>query len=598
MNVKISAKEIESFVGDVRPLWLVSEENLKFESISWKIQGDAVKMKSFGGCYHGAFSYGVLLTFMNAGEATVTATYNEQTYSCRVVSRERRDFSGEKMNFYKGDLHTHTTPEHTHDKFITRTEFLYPDYLNYIKEENLRDLAVITDHSETIDYENFFKGFSEYELMREEMEPIVFPGCESEIKYVEKDRFGRIHRRSGELVTLNANDFSQANTYEEFYTAYADSPFVIGIFAHPHVMGYSTKGLWDYRPRTNNGPEIRRIIKYVEALGNPNKENMLHEYVYSEALDGGYRISTTCSSDKHHTWDFNSYPGATIIMAPEKTREAFADALFNLRAYACESGNIKLSYSVNGYNAPCDLPLTDNYHFKVNIDYFREDAGSRPIRCDVISNGGVAVKTLENVNFESFEFDIESSEARWFYLRFVDSNTKRTFSVPVFCGREPIPHITEDLKPIDNKGFKIFDAKGSDASALIDGDSTTGWQADGTSCDLTIDMGCVRPVSALGNYAALLETPWPPPADVGLVQGMMEAVFPVDYIISTSVDGEHFEKRAEGIFRAFTGEEIVRFEPCEARYVRLEVLSTTGKRLGRDAYKDVPLKIGELSLFE
>ena len=596
--IKISYETLESFVGDVRPVWLISDVDIKDERVDWSLKGDAVSIRSYRNCSHGAFSYGALVTFKKEGEATVVATHNGVKYTCKITSRKRRDFSGEKMNFYKGDLHTHSTPEHTHDLFIQRTEYLYPDYLNYIKEENLRDLAVITDHSETIDTENFFKGFYEYELMREEMEPIVFAGCESEIKYTETDRFGRLHRRSGELVTINANNFSQANTYEEFFDAYKDSPYVIGVFAHPHVMGYSTNGLWDYRPRLNNSPEIRHIVKYVEALGNPNKENMLHEYVYSEALDGGYRVSTTCSSDKHHTWDFTSYPGATIIMAPEKTREAFTDALLNLRAYACESGNIKLTYSVNGINAPCDLPLTESYHFKVNIDYFCEDKGSRPIRCEVISNGGVTVKTLEDVNFENFEFDIESSEARWFYLRFVDSNTKRTFSPPVFCGRDPIPYVIDDLVPIDNKGFKITETNGSDASALIDGDTMTSWQAEGTSCDITIDMGECRRVSALGNYASAIKTPWPPPREVGPVQGKLEAVFPLEYIISTGTDGVHFEKRAEGIFRTFTGEEIVRFEPHDARYVRLEVLSTTGKRLGRELYVNEPLKIAELSLFE
>lgn len=597
--VKISHTSLESFVGDVKPLWIESEEDLKFAPIKWQLSGDAVKMKSYGGCFHGAFSYGVLLTFTKVGEATVSATYNDVTYTCTVKCRERRDFSGMKMNFYRGDLHTHTTPEHTHDKFINRTEYLYTDYLNYIKDENLRDLAVITDHSETIDHENFFKSFAECERMKDEMEPIVFAGSESEIKYAEVDRFGRLHRRSGELVTLNANNFSQANTFEEFYTAYTSSPYAIGIFAHPHVMGYSTRGLWDYRPRLNNPKELRDIVKYIEAIGNPNKENMLHEYVYSEALDGGFRISTTCNSDKHNNWDFNSYPGATVIIAPEKTREAFTDALLNLRAYACESGNIKLNYSVNGKYAPADLsPDETSYHFKVEIDYFRDDPATRPVRCDVISDGGVTVKSFTDVNFENFEFDIEAPEARWFYLRFVDSNTRRTFSPPVFLGREVIPYRIDDLRPIDKSGFSVTDEGGSDASSLIDGDAMTSWQAEGTSCSVTVDMGECRRVTALGNYASPLETPWPPPQNVGLVQGMMEAPFPVDYRISASVDGVNFETCAEGIFRTFTGEEIVRFESREARYVRLEVFSTTGSRLGRAPYDKTPLKMAEISLFE
>ena len=124
----------------------------------------------------------------------------------------------------------------------------------------------------------------------------------------------------------------------------------------------------------------------------------------------------------------------------------------------------------------------------------------------------------------------------------------------------------------------------------------TNWVSDSTSCDITLDMGCVRKISALGNYAAAIVTPVPPPPNVGLVQGEMEAMFPADYTISTSTDGVNFVKRAEGVFRTFTGEEIVRFDTHEARYVKLVSKETTGKRLGRAPYDSAPMKIAEISL--
>ena len=598
---KISSTYIESFVGDVLPLWVEAEGDIRRAPIQWSVDGDSVEIHGFSGSGHCTFNYGVLLTFVKPGEATVTVKCGGEVYSCRIASRERRDFSGKKMNFYKGDFHTHSSTEHNHDAFLNRKEFLIPDYLNFIKNENLRDVGVISDHSDTTNYIDFFKGFSEYEKMKDEMNTIIYPGCENEIMYTEKDRFGRIHRRSGELVFINANNFAQTNTYGEFIWAMKDSPFAIGILAHPHIIGYSTKGVWDFRPRLNNSKEFRSLIKYVEAIGNPKKENMLHEYVYSECLDAGYRVSTTCSSDGHipQNWDFTSYTGATIVMAPEKSREAFTDALLNLRAYACESGNIKLTYSVNGITAPCDLPLANKYHFAVKIDYFYEDKATRPIRCEVISDGGIVIKTLENVNFEDFEFDIESETARWFYLRFVDSNTKRTFSPPVFCSRPVIPYVIDDLSPIEKNGFKIYDKCGSDASALIDDDTFTEWHSESGKCELVIDAGKIRKISALGSYSPRIEAPVPPPPNVGPIQAMMKGGFALEYVISASRDGEKYDECARGIFRTFAGEEIVRFkEACEARYVKLEVLSTAGKRLGRKPYDTLPLKLCELSLFE
>jgi hypothetical protein len=596
--MRISSTSFSSFIGDVRPLWIEGEGDLQYAPISWSCVGDAVEIHRFSGAEHCTFNYGILLTFVKEGDATVTAKCGDEVFSCAVSCRKRRDFSNEKMNFYKGDFHTHTSSEHKHDAFLRKNGATIKEYLDSTKEQNLKDVAVITDHSSTTNLMDFFRGFCEYEKMKDEMGPIVYAGCENEVMFTKMDRFGYTHRRSGEMVSINACNISQSNTYEEFLWTFKGSRYAIGIFAHPHVLGYSTRGVWDFTPRLNNSLAMRSFIKYVEVLGNPHKENMLHEYTYSDALDAGYRLSAVCSSDQHHTWDFTAYPGATIIMAPEKSREAFTDALLNFRAYACESGNIKLSYSVNGKCAPCDLEPVSKYHFTVEISYFEEDNATRPIRCDVISDGGVTVKRLENINFESFEFDIETDTARWFYLRFVDSNTKRTFSPPVFLGRPAKEYRIDDITPIDKANFKITDANGSDASALIDNSPETGWESDTGRCELIIDMGKSRQICAFGSYAPFVKTPFPPPQNVGEAQGMLEGVFPAEFIISLSKDGKNYTEAVKGVFRSFTGEEIVRFSKSTARYVKFQVLSTTGKILGRAPYDALPLKLCELSVFE
>ena len=49
MKIEISYQTLESFVGDVRPLWLKSDVDLKFKGIVWSIKGDAVVMKKCDG---------------------------------------------------------------------------------------------------------------------------------------------------------------------------------------------------------------------------------------------------------------------------------------------------------------------------------------------------------------------------------------------------------------------------------------------------------------------------------------------------------------------------------------------------------------------
>ena len=596
MSVKISAAAMESYVSDVRPIWLEGEGIGKNSPIAWSVKGDAIKMKRFRGSDHGCFNYGVLVTFVNEGEATVTATYEGKEYVCAVKARTMRDFSSMKMEFWRGELHDHTTVEHSHDAFL-EMDFSPSVFLDYIDEQNLRDFAVESDHANVITDEYFFRCFVEYERKRGVMRPIVFPSCESEIMYVEEDRYGVPYRYSGELLTINANNYAYTETFEEFFYRLRNNPQAVGIYAHPHVIGGSTRGIWNYRPRQYHPAPLVSLMKGVEVLGCPQgRENLLHEYVYSEALDAGMKISTTCGSDQHHTWDFTLFPCATVIIAPEKSNEAFLDALHNLRFYACESGNIKLSYSVNGYTAPAELPLADKYHFDVKIGYFEDDISTRPVRCEVISDLGKIIKVIEGVDFESFSFDIESDSAHWFYLRFVDSKTMRTFSPPVFCGREPVPFDTSDLVPIDKRGFKAYDKNGKAASLLIDDDPLNEWVADGTSAEIIIDMGREESVQALGNYSVAVLRPYT--GNIREQMATLEAIFPVSYRIYSSLDGESYELCDEGVFRTFSGEEIVRFASRVARFVKIELLDTTGSRLGRAPYDKIPMKIAELTLFK
>ena len=206
------------------------------------------------------------------------------------------------------------------------------------------------------------------------------------------------------------------------------------------------------------------------------------------------------------------------------------------------------------------------------------------------------MKVIEGVCFESFSFDIESSDARWFYLRFVDSKTYRTFSPPVFTGRAITEYRIDDLAPIDSSKFKAVDGLGRNASVLVDGDTMTTYVADGSEFTVTVDMGEKKCIKALGNYAALVDVM--ELRAKGLKSDYAEASLPVDYRISTSLDGENFTTAREGLFRAFAGEEIVRFNPTDARYVRLDVLSTTGKRSGRAAFVNAPAKMALITLFE
>ena len=271
------------------------------------------------------------------------------------------------------------------------------------------------------------------------------------------------------------------------------------------------------------------------------------------------------------------------------------DSLLNLRAYACESQNLKLRYSVNGKYAPADLPLAEKYDFRVSVGYFKEDESTVPVRCDVISDGGATLLTVTDVDFSDFSFSIDSNSARWFYLRFVDSKGRRTWSPPVFTGREYDVYTNDGLIPIDSGEYTLCDKDGCAVPALSDGNVHTNATFDEGACELIFDFGRARSVAALGNYAPLIDIQ--KLRAEGISPVMPTSSFAVDYEISTSLDGESWEICKTGLFRAFAGEDIVRFAKRDARMVKLKINSTTGKRYGKKPYSDMPLVIAELSLF-
>lgn len=596
MERRLSADRIETFCGNVLPLRLLGGEAYGREPIMWSCDSSCIQITSFDG--DAGFTDGVLLTCMTPGSAVVTAALNGAEYRCAISVRESRTAgSGKELNYYIGDFHDHTTMEHGIDAFRVREKDFPADYIRQVRDESIMDCSVVSDHGELLDDQHFFRGFADAEDAGL-AELVMFPGCESEITPLEADRFGVIHKNAGEIVTFNAASYAAVDSWEAFFRRFENSPFAVCALAHPQILGYSTKGMWNFCLEKNNSPRFRQMLRLVE-MGNgvDRSANLLNEYVYSVALDNGFRVSPACNSDSHGpVWGYKACPGKTVLMAPEKSREAFLDALRNNRVYASESGNVKLFWSVCGVAASGVLPLTERYTFHVEAGQFREDPASAPVMCQVISDYGICIRTLENVDFSDLDFTVESDTARYFYLRFLDREGKRTWSCPVWTGRAVDAPETTAMQPLANDGFvAVEEYSGKDAATLLNGNPEDSWVSEGPVCSLLIDMGKVQSVSGLGVYHTIMEMEKLTAAGHFVPEALSH--LPYAYRVSTGVDGEVFEEKASGVFRIFGAETLLRFPCHDARYVRLEILSTVGANCGLPAYRDANVTLAELTVF-
>jgi len=598
MAIKISKEKISTFVGNVFPVWVMGDgEDIRSKKIRWSVSGDAVVVRDFGGAWHASFQYGVLLTAIKAGSVTVTASVDGVKYTSEVEVREaKHDESSDKLNYYLGDMHDHTTEIHEHDAFLERTTDFPYQYIDAVKAENLLDFTVISDHSDVLNLRDFFRGFTDTELS-EPMDVVIFPGSESEINNYEYDRYGNMHKFAGEIVIINSSTFFYSKTHEEFIREFRESPFVVGTLAHPQVTGApSQSGLWNFRLDKYNSEGFRRLIKMVE-MSSGAAPHILNEYVYSTALDNGFRVGCTCSTDAHEKWSFHNWPGKTVVMASAKTKEAILDALLSGRVYASESGSVKIAYSVNGSFAPADLSLTDKYSFKIDLSYFNDDDSTRVVKCEVISDYGKTVFRTECEGKSHIEFDIESDSARYFYLRLVDKEGRRTWSVPVYCGRATDAPAISEPTPIDKSNMTVRDLLGAENTELLINDKPRDvWQGARGAAELVFDMGEAKVVSALGHIAPEIHADRF--AATGLKPTELMARFARDFEISASLDGESYTAVRDGLFRNFGGEEIIRFAPTRARFIKLSVKNTVGRCSDWAKYENAPLEISEITLFE
>ena len=555
---------------------------------AWSVNGDCLTARAYG--------YGVLLTLTEVGEATVTALCEGEKYTCAVTVRPMKKASSEEeLNYYLGDLHCHTSELHKPDLFAEEYVGI-TNYIGQMKKEQRLEVGVISDHAEVTNPRDFFRGFRETEEAQP-MEFVMFPGSESEISLIETDRYGFTRKNAGEMVCVNVDNFICTNGWEDFYKAYETSPFGVCIFAHPQVVGYDRNGVWNFCFHKINTPKMKQLVRGVEmGDGSDRGSNCLNELVYSLALDCGFRVAPTCSSDCHGpVWGFEQAPGKTVVMAPEKSKEAFLDALRSNRFYACESGKVKLKYTVNGQTAPADLKDAEQYRFRVEWSLLEEDPSARPLRVQVVSDGGMTLYEAENFG-DKMEFTVESATARYFFLRLTDGEGRKTWSCPVWTGRAFSDWTPPALPPLDKTGFAVTDRRtGKDVSILVNDDPTQYWEGEHSTAELVIDMGKAQAVQALGHY--------PPRWSrkelklKGIKDKFAVASFACRYRVSTSLDGEEFTLQTEGNLRVFGAEEIIPLPPHTARYLKFEVLSTTGRESAYPAFRDQTVQIGELTVY-
>ena len=301
------------------------------------------------------------VSFGSAGQKVVRVTDRESGLTgvsnptiCTVDPGE--------MNLFWGDIHGHTRLS---DGLKTPEE-----YLEFAREEAVLDFTAIADHSQYIsdeDWDDIQRATAQYNRPGE---MVTLLGYEYSLN-ARKEHYGDkcIYYPGDEGPLLRATDIDRSEYAEmaDHAPTWKEQGAMMILHQHAHGSGSF------YDPELVRLAEVYSIWGASESLDAsrplmPARDRVYDGHLAADLLAKGWRLGFMAASDDHAgrpgKTDWlrvrRAYPGGlTAVFAPELTREAIWDALWNRRCYATTGTRIALEFEVNG--APMGSILTGEH---------------------------------------------------------------------------------------------------------------------------------------------------------------------------------------------------------------------------------------------
>jgi len=166
------------------------------------------------------------------------------------------------------------------------------------------------------------------------------------------------------------------------YDWIAEEPGAIGQWNHP--LSYGCPVCWDYY-QFDFWTEARDdAMGMIECYNWGNRESS-----YIKALDAGWHMMPTATSDDHYGEWISGYEVRTVLLAPSLTREDLYDAMRSGRGYATQDSNLEIHYTLNGAVMSSTLTAVDELTAEIRVVDSDDVASDAITRVEIVSNGGV-----------------------------------------------------------------------------------------------------------------------------------------------------------------------------------------------------------------
>lgn len=234
---------------------------------------------------------------------------------------------------------------------------------------------------------------------------------------------GEINVYNSQELPLRKPLMNKHDRLPNFYDWLAEQDGAIGQFNHPTYM---TKNFENYAYHTPKRDEAMTIIEVYNSV--------ITEDSYIMALDAGWHLMPSANSDTHDPNWIAGYDERTVLLAEELTPEALYDAMRNRRGYGTLDKNLYILYTLDGEVMGSILEnAADSLEAVIYIE--DPDDELHITLVEIVSDGGevVASQTGNQPTF-NWQVDLDSADARYFYVRVTTTAGLTAWTAPVWTG--------------------------------------------------------------------------------------------------------------------------------------------------------------------
>ena len=370
---------------------------------------------------------------MDTLPATILAKATCEGYEDSAVATfEFTERLNDEYNIYFGQLHSHTS----YSDGAGTCEEAFNHAANEV--ENL-DFLAVTDHS------NSFDNDTKATIKDGSVSAEWVEGHELADKYT-RDDFVSLYGYEmtwsggapGHMNTFNTDGFMSRNmkgyesksraALQNYYAQLVDTPDSISMFNHP---GTTFGDFYDFAYYSKANDRQITLIEVGNGEGAIGSSGYFPSYeYYTRALDKGWHVAPANNQDNHKGRWGDANTGRSVILADSLSRENIYDAIRNMRVYATEDNDLKIYYTLNGYEMGSTLDMVPA-EVKIRVKT-SDPTDSGRMNVEVIANGGVTVasKMVDESSAET-EFTLIPNNS-YYYIRVTQADGNIAVTAPVW----------------------------------------------------------------------------------------------------------------------------------------------------------------------